>query len=79
MEITLPIIELTLPMFLIVCPLVFLAGLVDAIGGGGGLISLPAYLFAGVPMHQAIATNKLSSAVGTVVSTVRLCRNTPID
>ena len=79
MEITLPIIELTLPMFLIVCPLVFLAGLVDAIGGGGGLISLPAYLFAGVPMHQAIATNKLSSAVGTVVSTVRLCRNTKIE
>ena len=35
--------------FLIVCPLLFLAGLVDAIGGGGGLISLPAYLLAGVP------------------------------
>lgn len=79
MEITLPIVELTLPMFLIVCPLVFLAGLVDSIGGGGGLISLPAYLFAGVPMHQAIATNKLSSSVGTVVSTVRLCRNTTVD
>ena len=33
--------------FLIVCPLVFLAGFVDAIAGGGGLISLPAYMFAG--------------------------------
>ena len=31
--------------FLIVCPLVFLAGFVDAIAGGGGLISLPAYMF----------------------------------
>ena len=31
---------------LIVCPLVFLAGFVDAIAGGGGIISLPAYLFA---------------------------------
>lgn len=71
--------ELTLSMFLIVCPLVFLAGLVDAIAGGGGLISLPAYLIAGVPMHQAIATNKLSSAVGTVVSTTRFCMNTVID
>ena len=51
--------------FLIVCPLVLLAGFVDAIGGGGGLISLPAYLLAGLPAHQAIATNKLSSTCGT--------------
>lgn len=61
--------------FLIVCPLVFLAGFVDAIGGGGGLISLPAYLIAGVPIHQAIATNKLSSACGTFLATVRFIRN----
>lgn len=56
--------------FFIVCPLVFLAGFVDAIAGGG-LISLPAYMFAGVPVHNAIATNKLSSATGTAVSTWR--------
>ncbi|MDY5541841.1 MAG: TSUP family transporter [Lachnospiraceae bacterium] len=61
--------------FLIVCPLVFLSGLVDAVAGGGGLISLPAYLLAGVPMHHALATNKLSSAIGTSVSTIRYCRN----
>lgn len=61
--------------YLIVCPLTFLAGLVDSIAGGGGLISLPAFLFAGLPMHTAIATNKLSSAVGTTVSTARYCKN----
>lgn len=61
--------------FLIVCPLVFLASFVDAIAGGGGLISLPAYLLAGVPIHNAIATNKLSSASGTVISTARYCKN----
>ena len=66
---------LTLPMFLIVCPMLFLAGLVDAIGGGGGLISLPAYLLAGLPVHQAIATNKLSSTCGTALATVRFIRN----
>ena len=60
--------------FLIVCPLVFLAGFVDAIGGGGGLISLPAYLIAGLPAHQAIATNKLSSACGTALTTARFAR-----
>lgn len=61
--------------FLIVCPMVFLAGMVDAIGGGGGLISLPAYLIAGVPAHNAVATNKLSSAMGTIVSTIRYYKN----
>ncbi|MDO4277971.1 MAG: TSUP family transporter [Lachnoclostridium edouardi] len=61
--------------YLIVCPLVFLAGLVDAIAGGGGLISLPAYFLAGVPTYTALATNKLGSTMGTVVSTVRLAKN----
>ncbi len=67
--------NLTPVSFLIVCPLLFLAGFVDAIGGGGGLISLPAYLLAGLPAHQAIATNKLSSACGTSLSAVRFLRN----
>ena len=38
--------------FLIICPLTFLAGLVDSIAGGGGLISLPAFLLAGLPPHN---------------------------
>lgn len=71
--------ELTILTFIIVCPLVFLASFVDAVAGGGGLIALPAYLLAGVPMHNAIATNKLSSSAGTVFSTVRLCRNKFVD
>lgn len=63
----------------IVCPLVFLAGFIDSIAGGGGLVSLPAYVIAGVPMHSAIATNKLSSAAGTVISTARLIKNKYAD
>ena len=43
--------------YLIVCPLVFLAGFIDAIAGGGGLISLPAYMIAGLPPHAAIASS----------------------
>lgn len=65
---------LTPQMFLIVCPMLFLAGLVDAIGGGGGLISLPAYLLSGIPVHQAIATNKLSSTCGTSLATFQFIR-----
>ncbi len=66
--------NLTPEMFCIVCPLLFLAGLVDSIGGGGGLISLPAYLLAGLPVHMAIATNKLSSACGTSLAAGRFIR-----
>ncbi len=65
---------LSLQQFLIVCPLVFLAGVVDAIAGGGGLISLPAYLLAGLPAHAAIATNKCSSSMGTTMATWRYAR-----
>jgi len=65
--------------FLIVCPLVFLAGLVDSIAGGGGLISLPAYLIAGLPPVNAIATNKLGSSIGTVASTARYIKNGYVD
>lgn len=43
----------------------FAAGVVDAIGGGGGLITLPALLLAGVPPHQALATNKTQALLGT--------------
>ena len=71
--------ELTVTAFLIVCPLIFLASFVDAVAGGGGLISLPAYFLAGVPIHNAIATNKLSSAAGTCISTWRFCKNKYAD
>ncbi len=67
--------EITLIQFLIVCPLVFLAGFVDAVAGGGGLISLPAYLIAGFPVHFAIGTNKISSAMGTTLTTIRYTKS----
>jgi uncharacterized membrane protein YfcA len=71
--------QLTLTTFLIVCPLVFLAGFVDAIAGGGGLISLPAYLLAGLAPHYAIATNKLSAFMGVSLSGARFYKNKMID
>ena len=45
------------------------AGFVDSAAGGGGLISLPAYLFAGLPPHYTYATNKFSAACGTTFAT----------
>ena len=61
--------ELTWVTYLIVCPLVFLAGLIDSVAGGGGLISLPAYMAAGLSPLQAAGTNKMSACLGTVAST----------
>lgn len=61
--------------YLIVCPLVFLAGFIDSIAGGGGLISLPAFMIAGVPPHMALGTNKLCSSMGTTISASRYIRN----
>jgi uncharacterized membrane protein YfcA len=71
--------NLTFTTFLIVCPLVFLAGFIDSIAGGGGLISLPAYLIAGVPVHFALGTNKLSSTMGAITASFRYYKNGFVD
>ena len=47
------------------------AGFVDSAAGGGGLISLPAYLFAGLPAHYTYGTNKFSAACGTTFATAQ--------
>ena len=66
--------ELKFTTYLIVCPLVFLAGFIDSIAGGGGLISLPAYLLAGLPAHLASGTNKMSAVFGTALATGKYAR-----
>ncbi len=50
------------------------AGCVDALAGGGGLITLPVLLLAQVPPVQALATNKLQGSFGTLTSAVSLHR-----
>lgn len=65
----------TMQMLAIVCPLVFFASFVDSIAGGGGLISLPAYLLTGMPVHMAYGCNKFSGCIGTLVSAARYLRS----
>lgn len=62
---------LTLEQLAVLAPLVFFAGVVDALAGGGGLITLPAYLAAGLPPALVLGTNKLASSIGTVASAAR--------
>ena len=61
----------TVAQLLILAALVFFAGIVDALAGGGGLITLPAYLAAGLDPALLLGTNKLSSSLGTIASAGR--------
>lgn len=60
---------------LIVCPLIFLGAFVDSIAGGGGLITLPAYMMAGLPVHLAAGTNKVVAGSGTLMAVFRFFRS----
>lgn len=57
----------------------FLAGFVDAIAGGGGLISLPALLLAGLSPVEALGTNKLQGMCGSASATLHYARRGHID
>jgi uncharacterized protein len=60
------------------CISAFVAGFIDSIAGGGGLISLPALLAAGIPSHIALGTNKLQSMCGTSFSVINYARKNKI-
>ena len=55
------------------------ASCVDAMAGGGGLITLPALLAAGIPPVQAVATNKLQSSFGTFGACIAYARRGHMD
>lgn len=57
--------EFGLDIFLILFVVAFIAGLIDTIAGGGGLLTIPALLYAGLPPVAALATNKLQSCFGS--------------
>ena len=59
---------------LILSPLIFLAGFVDAIAGGGGLISLNSYQAVGIRDQFALGTNKFSSFLGGTVASINYIR-----
>ncbi|MDB6139381.1 MAG: yfcA [Verrucomicrobiaceae bacterium] len=50
------------------------AGFVDAVAGGGGLITVPALLWAGLPVQWALGTNKMQGACGTALAVSRYAK-----
>ena len=55
--------------------LAFFAGLISSIAGSGGILTLPALLWAGLPPLNALATNKVQSSIGTLSSAWNFFRN----
>lgn len=55
------------------------AGFIDSIAGGGGLITVPALLLAGVPPAQALATNKVQGAFGAATAALAYARGGHVD
>ncbi len=52
----------------------FIAAFIDSIAGGGGLISLPAYMAVGIPPHIALGTNKVSAMFSSLSSSIKFWR-----
>jgi len=63
----------------LLCFAAFCGGAVDAIAGGGGLITVPALLAAGLSPHQALGTNKGQSSFGSFAAIVRYGREGLVD
>ncbi len=64
---------------LFLCPTLLIAGIVDGISGGGGMIALPSYLIAGLPISSAYACNKMQSCLGTSASLFRYAKGGLVD
>jgi len=72
--------ELVTPLELVfLCVAALLAGVVDAIAGGGGLLTLPSLLVTGLPPHVALGTNKGQSVFGAFAALVRFGRAGLLD
>ncbi|WP_333797671.1 sulfite exporter TauE/SafE family protein [Rheinheimera sp.] len=64
---------------LLLCSVAFLAGFIDAIAGGGGLLTVPALLTAGLPPHLVLGTNKLAATFGSLTASVTYYRKKLFD
>jgi len=71
--------QLDLTLLLLLICLAFLASFIDSVVGGGGLITLPALLFAGLNPSAAVATNKLVGTMGSLTSTIMFYKTGKLD
>lgn len=72
-------IHIGLDTFALLIAVAFVAGGIDALAGGGGLLTIPALMAAGIPPVSALATNKLQSATGTASAFLTFHRAGHVD
>ncbi|WP_084105044.1 TSUP family transporter [Demequina sp. NBRC 110056] len=66
--------EITWQLLAVLALVALVAGCLDTLAGGGGLLTVPALLLAGVPPLQALGTNKLQAPAGTGMATYQVLR-----
>lgn len=71
--------ELSLELFAILFILALLAGFIDAIAGGGGLLTIPALMMAGLPPAVALGTNKLQACGGSFSASLYFLRQRAVN
>ena len=59
----------------LLCIAGFIASFVDSIAGGGGLISIPAFMLAGLPPYMVLGTNKFSATAGSFTSSLQFIKS----
>lgn len=64
---------------LVLCPIIAIGAIIDAIAGGGGLITLSAYVAVGLPPQVSLGNNKFAAAGGTTIACYRYIRNGQVD
>ena len=57
----------------------FIAGYIDSIAGGGGMIQVPVLLYSGIPPIFVLATNKTASVFGALMSTIKYASNKKVN
>lgn len=72
-------VELSIQMTMLLAGAAFVAGFIDSIGGGGGLIAVPALLLAGFSPVAALGTNKLQALFGSGSATVAYATKGQVD
>jgi uncharacterized membrane protein YfcA len=61
------------------CPMLFVAGFIDSIAGGGGLIAMPAYMMCGMPMYYVYGCNKFQCAFGSTAAAYKYFKSGCLD
>ena len=72
-----PVLDLSL--WITLCSVGFIAGLIDAIAGGGGMLTVPTLLTSGLPPHVALGTNKLAASFGSLTASFTFYRKKLFD